>query len=190
MRWCFLFCRYYLSLLRCLHLVIAEPKCSLSDHVRNKITLRDLNWGCLLNEASFFTLFFFQVSAFVVALRMFFAYGFSNRPLLACSVGNQGKEPSLTSTKSSLEEPKKENHSAYRPPHMRRRENLNKKQANVQNSQSSMTAESLNCDLISSDSDHDSDGPGRDADIIQNGKVRVAAILCIQVTQKEMTHLI
>lgn len=144
--------RYYLSLLRCLHLVIAEPKCSLSDHV----------------------------SAFVVALRMFFAYGFSNRPLLACSVGNQGKEPSLTSTKSSLEEPKKENHSAYRPPHMRRRENLNKKQANVQNSQSSMTAESLNCDLISSDSDHDSDGPGRDADIIQNGKVRVAAILCIQ----------
>ncbi|CAK9310813.1 unnamed protein product [Citrullus colocynthis] len=144
--------RYYLSLLRCLHLVIAEPKCSLSDHV----------------------------SAFVVALRMFFAYGFSNRPLLACSVGNQGKEPSLTSTRSSLEEPKKENHSAYRPPHMRRRENLNKKQANVQNSQSSMTAESLNCDLISSDSDHDSDGPGRDADIIQNGKVRVAAILCIQ----------
>ncbi|XP_038875588.1 HEAT repeat-containing protein 6 isoform X1 [Benincasa hispida] len=144
--------RYYLSLLRCLHLVIAEPKGSLSDHV----------------------------SAFVAALRMFFAYGFSNRPLLACSVGNQGKEPSLTSTKSGLEEPKKENHNAYRPPHMRRRENLNKKQANAQNLQSSMAAESLNCDLISSDSDHDSDGPGRDADIIQNGKVRVAAILCIQ----------
>ncbi|XP_008437482.2 uncharacterized protein LOC103482890 isoform X1 [Cucumis melo] len=144
--------RYYLSLLRCLHLVIAEPKCSLSDHV----------------------------SAFVAALRMFFAYGFSNRPLLACSVGNQGKEPSLTSTKSSLEDPKKENYSPYRPPHMRRRENLTKKQASVQNPQSSMAVEYLNCDSISSDSDHDSDGPGRDADIIQNGKVRVAAILCIQ----------
>lgn len=113
---------------------------------------------------------------------MFFAYGFSNRPLLACSVGNQGKEPSLTSTKSSLEEPKKDNYSPYRPPHMRRRENLTKKQASVQNAQSSMAVEYLNCDSISSDSDHDSDGPGRDADIIQNGKVRVAAILCIQVS--------
>lgn len=128
------------------------------------------------------------MSAFVAALRMFFAYGFSTRPLLACSVGNQGKEPSLTSTKSSLEEPKKGNHSAYRPPHMRRRENL-KKQANV-HSQSSMAVESFNCDLISSDSDHDSDGVVRDTDIIQNGKVRVAAIICIQVIQKERTHLI
>ncbi|KAG6605627.1 HEAT repeat-containing protein 6, partial [Cucurbita argyrosperma subsp. sororia] len=141
--------RYYLSLLRCLHLVIAEPKCSLSDHV----------------------------SAFVAALRMFFAYGFSSRPLLTCSVGNQGKEPSLTSTK---EDPKRTNHSAYRPPHLRRRENLNKKLGNVQNSPSSTAGESLNCDLISSDSDHDSDGQVRDTDIIQNGKVRVAAIICIQ----------
>lgn len=118
---------------------------------------------------------------------MFFAYGFSSRPLLTCSVGNQGKEPSLTSTK---EDPKRTNHSAYRPPHLRRRENLNKKLGNVQNSPSSTGGESLNCDLISSDSDHDSDGQVRDTDIIQNGKVRVAAIICIQVVQKDRTHLI
>ncbi|XP_022159609.1 HEAT repeat-containing protein 6 isoform X2 [Momordica charantia] len=144
--------RYYLSLLQCLHLVLADRKCSLSDHV----------------------------SAFVAALRMFFAYGFPNRPLLTSSVGNQGKEPSLTSTQSSLEEPKKTNNSAYRPPHMRRRDNSNTKQASVQNSQSSMAVESLNYDFISSDSDHDSDGQVRDTDIIPNGKVRVAAIICIQ----------
>lgn len=131
----------------------------------------------------FYSISFFQVSAFVAALRMFFAYGFPNRPLLTSSVGNQGKEPSLTSTQSSLEEPKKTNNSAYRPPHMRRRDNSNTKQASVQNSQSSMAVESLNYDFISSDSDHDSDGQVRDTDIIPNGKVRVAAIICIQVIQ-------
>lgn len=132
------------------------------------------------------------MSAFVAALRMFFAYGFSNRPLLTCSVGNQGKEPSFTSTKSILEDPTKTNRSAYRPPHMRRRENLNRKQGSVQNSPSSTAGEPFNCDLISSDSDHDSDGQVRDTNIIQNGRVRVAAIICIQVIQKEnpFDHLV
>lgn len=125
-----------------------------------------------------------QVSGFVASLRMFFSYGFSSRTQFTRPViGQKENELSLASLKSSLEEPKKTNHSPYRPPHLRKRDGSNLKQNGDRGSQGLSDQESSTLDFTSSDSDYsDSDGSMKDTESIQKSKVRVAAIVCIQVS--------
>ncbi|KAF4346859.1 uncharacterized protein LOC115698603 isoform X1 [Cannabis sativa] len=87
--------RYYAALLHCLHLVLMDPKGSLSDHV----------------------------SSFVAALRMFFTYGLNGKPQFTIPVdGHKEKELSITEFKSPLEEPKRTDRAPYRPPHLRKKD--------------------------------------------------------------------
>lgn len=146
--------RFYLSLLHCLHLTLADRKCSLSDHV----------------------------SGFVAALRMFFSYGISSRTQLTCPVvGQKERELNLASLKTRLEDPKKTDRTPYRPPHLRQRDSSNTKQTGARGSQSLSDHESSVLDFASSDSDYsDSDGSIKETENIQKSKVRVAAIVCIQ----------
>lgn len=145
--------RFYASLLHCLHLALKDPKCSLADHV----------------------------TGFVAALRMFFTYGLESRTQHTYPAdGNQDKELRIMS-KSSLEEPKKVDHSPYRPPHLRKKDTSNMKQKKAQNPQSFSDQESSMVDFTSSDSDYsDSDGSVKETETVRNSKVRVAAIVCIQ----------
>ncbi|KAM1339707.1 hypothetical protein ACFX2I_038454 [Malus domestica] len=146
--------KFYLSLLHCLHLTLADRKCSFSDHV----------------------------SSFVAALRMFFSYGINSRTQHTCSaIGQKEKEPSLASLKLGLEDSKKTDRTPYRPPHLRQRDNSNMKKSGAQGSQSLSDHESSANEFALSDSDYsDSDGSIKDTDNIQKSKVRVAAIVCIQ----------
>jgi hypothetical protein len=118
-----------------------------------------------------------------VALRMFFTYGLSSRTQLTYpAVGHQEKELHIVST-SSLEEPNRVDHSPYRPPHLRKMETSNMKEKKAQNPQSFSDHESSTVYFTSSDSDYsDSDVLVKDSDTVQNSKVRVAAIVCIQVS--------
>ncbi|XP_048445342.1 uncharacterized protein LOC103950747 isoform X2 [Pyrus x bretschneideri] len=146
--------RFYLSLLHCLHLTVADRKCSLSDHV----------------------------SSFVAALRMFFSYGINSRTQHTCSaIGQKEKELTLASLKLGLEDSKKTDRTPYRPPHLRQRDNSNMKKSGAQGSQSLSDHESSANEFALSDSDYsDSDGSIKDTDNIQKSKVRVAATVCIQ----------
>lgn len=123
------------------------------------------------------------MSGFVAALRMFFSYGISSRTQLTCPVvGQKEKELSLASLKTRLEDPKKTDRTPYRPPHLRQRESSNAKQTGARGSQSLSDHESSVLDFASSDSDYsDSDGSIKETENIQKSKVRVAAIVCIQV---------
>ncbi len=128
---------------------------------------------------------FFQVTGFVAALRMFFTYGLESRTQHTYPAdGNQDKELRIMS-KSSLEEPKKVDHSPYRPPHLRKKDTSNMKQKKAQNPQSFSDQESSMVDFTSSDSDYsDSDGSVKETETVRNSKVRVAAIVCIQVSSQ------
>ncbi|KAK9275882.1 hypothetical protein L1049_023156 [Liquidambar formosana] len=145
--------RFYTSLLNCLHLVLMDPKGSLSDHV----------------------------AGFVAALRMFFIYGLSNKPQYACPVaGNKDKELSSMSLKSGLAESTK-NGGLYRPPHLRKKDGTNLQQPKASDSQSFSDHESCTIVFTSSDSDYsDSDGSVKDVNSVHSSKARVAAIVCIQ----------
>ncbi|XP_030951658.1 HEAT repeat-containing protein 6 isoform X2 [Quercus lobata] len=145
--------RFYASLLHCLHLVLKDPKGSLSDHL----------------------------TGFVAALRMFFTYGLESRTQITYPApGNQEKELRIMS-KSSFDEPKKVEHSPYRPPHLRKKDTSYMRQKKSQNSQSSSDHESSTVDFTSSDSDYsDSDGSVKESETVWHSKVRVAAIVCIQ----------
>ncbi|KAJ0049462.1 hypothetical protein Pint_14954 [Pistacia integerrima] len=144
--------RFYSSLLNCLHLVLTDPKGSLSDHV----------------------------SGFVAALKLFFIYGLNIRPQVKSpAVGNN--MPDLLSHSLTLEEPKKKDKTPYRPPHLRKQDGLNIKRPKAQDSRISADHESSTVDFTSSDSDYsDSDGSLKDPDSVQSSKVRVAAIVCLQ----------
>ncbi|XP_050377176.1 uncharacterized protein LOC126794486 [Argentina anserina] len=144
--------RFYLSLLQCLHLSLAERKCSLSDHV----------------------------SGFVAALRMFLSYGISSRSQLARpATAQKESELSVASLKSGSEDPKLTDRRPYRPPHLRERNSS--KQIGAQNFQGLSDHESFKLDFASSDSDYsDSDGSLKDTENIQKSKVRVAAIVCLK----------
>lgn len=123
------------------------------------------------------------MSGFVAALRMFFSYGISSRTQLTSPVvGQKEKELSLASLKMRLEDPKKTDRTPYRPPHLRQRDSSNTKQTGARGSQSLSDHESSVLDFASSDSDYsDSDGSIKETENIQKSKVRVAAIVCIQV---------
>ena len=124
----------------------------------------------------------FQVSGFVAALRMFLSFGISSRSQLARPVtGQKESELSVASLKSGLEDSKPTVRSPYRPPHLRKRDSS--KQIGARTSQGLSDQESSTLDFASSDSDYsDSDGSLNDTESIQKSKVRVAAIVCIQVS--------
>ncbi|KAF8379868.1 hypothetical protein HHK36_027333 [Tetracentron sinense] len=154
--------RYYTSLLHCLHLVLSDPKGSLSEHV----------------------------AGFVAALRMFFVYGLSNKPLQVFQdTGYKEKELSSMCLKSSLPESINTKCGPYRPPHIRKREGMCMQQPKALVSQSFSDHEPFLVGLTSSDSEYsDSDGSVKDVDNFRSSKTRVAAIYCIQVAEyKEST---
>ncbi|XP_017973347.1 PREDICTED: HEAT repeat-containing protein 6 isoform X1 [Theobroma cacao] len=146
--------RFYVSLLHCLHLVLMDPKGSISEHV----------------------------SGFVASLRMFFVYGLTGGPQLMCAaVGSKENEPGSLSLKLTSEEPKKTNNTPYRPPHLRKKEGFNMRQAKAQDAQSSSDHDSSMVDITSSDSDYsDNDGSLNDINSSRCSKVRVSAIVCVQ----------
>lgn len=115
---------------------------------------------------------------------MFFVYGLSGRPQFTYPAsGHKEKELSITSLNLFSEEPNKKDHAPYRPPHLRKKDSLNMKQSKAQDSLCFSDHESSATEFTSSDSDcSDSDGLGKNTDSIQSSKVRVAAIVCIQVS--------
>ncbi|KAA3470163.1 HEAT repeat-containing protein 6 isoform X2 [Gossypium australe] len=146
--------RFYASLLHCLHLVLLDPKGSLSEHV----------------------------SSFVASLRMFFVYGLTSGNQVICSaVSSKEKESGSPRLKLTLEEPKRTNSTPYRPPHLRKKDKLNTRQAKALDPQSSSDQISSMVDVTSSDSDYsDSDGSLKDINDSRCSKIRVSAIVCIQ----------
>ncbi|KAK7342809.1 hypothetical protein VNO80_25765 [Phaseolus coccineus] len=146
--------RFYESFLCCLHLILIDPKCAVSDHV----------------------------SVFVAVLRMFLVYGLSGRTLgTSLLVGHKEKELNSMSPKASRELLKKSDHGTYRPPHLRKRDCLNVKHGSVRHSQYMSDSESSTINVMSSDSEFsDGDGSANDNGRVQNSRVRVAAITCIQ----------
>ncbi|TKY46266.1 HEAT repeat-containing protein 6 [Spatholobus suberectus] len=146
--------RFYESFLCCLHLILVDPKCSVSDHV----------------------------SVFVAVLRMFLIYGLSGRTPGACLlVDHEEKELNNMDPKASREQLNKSDHSTYRPPHLRKRDCLNVKHNRARHSQCMSDNESSACNVTSSDSEFsDGDGSAKESGIGLNSRVRVAAITCIQ----------
>ncbi|XP_039045292.1 HEAT repeat-containing protein 6 isoform X2 [Hibiscus syriacus] len=146
--------RFYASLLHCLHLVLMDPKGSISEHV----------------------------SSFVAYLRMFFVYGLTSGTQLTCAAGSsKDKESVFPSFKLTVEEPKRTNNTPYRPPHLRKKESLNARQAKSLYLQGSSDHISSMADVTSSDSDYsDSDGSLKDINGSRCSKIRVSAIVCVQ----------
>ncbi|XWS48692.1 hypothetical protein CRYUN_Cryun13aG0098100 [Craigia yunnanensis] len=100
----------FASLLHCLHLVLMDPKGSISEHV----------------------------SGFVASLQIFFVYGLTGgAQLMSAAVGCKEKEPGSLNLKFTSEEPKRTNNAPYRPPHLHKKDGLNTRQSKAQDPQSS-----------------------------------------------------
>ncbi|KHN19291.1 hypothetical protein glysoja_012211 [Glycine soja] len=148
--------RFYESFLCCLHLILIDPKCSVSDHV----------------------------SVFVAVLRMFLVYGVSGRTS-GLLVGHEEKEPNSMNPKANREQLNKSDRGTYRPPHLRKRDSLNVKLNRARHSQYMSDSESSTVNVTSSDSEFsDGDGSAKESGRVQNSRVRVASITCIQVSSK------
>ncbi|XP_010934593.1 uncharacterized protein [Elaeis guineensis] len=143
--------RFYTTVFNCLHLVLSEPKGSLSEHV----------------------------AGFVATLQMFFTYGLPSRSSLPpATTGSKDKSFSFPDMKSGQLEFRQSEHGRYRPPHLRKREGT---RINFVDAPSSSDGEPSKYSFASSDSDHsDSDGPVKEGDRYRSSKVRLAAIVCIQ----------
>ncbi|XP_011074984.1 HEAT repeat-containing protein 6 isoform X2 [Sesamum indicum] len=85
--------RFYIELLHCLHLVLAEPRGYLEDHV----------------------------AGFVAALRNFFRYGLVNKCHVVNQATNRNKEVGPTSQKTCFEASNRPQNGPYRPPHLRKK---------------------------------------------------------------------
>lgn len=111
---------------------------------------------------------------------MFFTYGLPGRSSLPpATSGSKDKSFSSPDMKSGQLECRQSEHGRYRPPHLRKREGT---KINLVDAQSSSDNEPSKYGLGSSDSDHsDSDGPVKEGDHYRSSKVRLAAIICIQV---------
>ncbi|KAF2313562.1 hypothetical protein GH714_011735 [Hevea brasiliensis] len=97
------------------------------------------------------------------------------------SSSHKEKELSEMHLKLTLKESRRKDHAPYRPPHLRKKENINMKQPRTLDSLCIYDHESSATEFVSSDSDcSDSDGSVKDIESIQSSKVRVAAIVCIQ----------
>lgn len=143
--------RFYATLFHCLHLVLSEPKGSLSEHV----------------------------AGFAATLQMFFMYGLPSRySLPPATIGSKDKSFSSPDMMSGKLECNQSERGRYRPPHLRRREGT---KINLADAQGSSDSEPSKYNFASSDSDHsDSDGPVKDGDCYRSSKVRLAAIVCIK----------
>lgn len=115
---------------------------------------------------------------------MFFVYGLTSRTEFSfLANSHEEKEFSKMRLKLTLEESVRKDHAPYRPPHLRKKENISMKQPRIQDSVCIYDHESSATEFVSSDSDcSDNDGSVKDTESIQNSKVRVAAIVCIQVS--------
>lgn len=144
--------RFYTSLLHCLHVVLIDPKGSLSNHV----------------------------AGFVAALRMFLNYGLTTKSEIVFPMDGNNKELTSTSLKSNLADSNRSDRAPYRPPHLRKKER-NNLPLKDRESLSFSDHESSTVDYMSSDSDFsDSDGSVKDTYNVRGPKARVAAIVCIQ----------
>ncbi|XP_058084805.1 uncharacterized protein LOC131232528 isoform X2 [Magnolia sinica] len=146
--------RFYTSLLHCLHLVLSNPKGSISDHV----------------------------AGFVASLQIFFIYGLTNKGLLLLpNSSSKEKEVVSLNINSRLEESSSTDKGPYRPPHLRKREGMSTQPFKAWDSWKSPDRESSAPGFASSDSEHsDSDGSVKDADRFRCSKARISAIICIQ----------
>ena len=118
-----------------------DPKGSISEQVSKSLQLRAVilirNLNCFLSLVLHECKMYLQVSGFVASLRMFFVYGLTGGPqLLSTAVGCKEKEPGSLSLKFTSEEPKRTNDTPYRPPHLRKKDGLNTRQAKAQDPQS------------------------------------------------------
>ncbi|GER28444.1 ARM repeat superfamily protein [Striga asiatica] len=84
---------FYIELLRCLHLVLTEPRGNLAGHV----------------------------AGFVAALRIFLHYGLLNKPHVVNQVTNHKKEVGSTSRNLHVEVSNRSRSDPYRPPHLRKK---------------------------------------------------------------------
>lgn len=124
---------------------------------------------------------FFKVSVFVAVLRMFLNYGLSGRTPITLLVGHSKKDLNNVSPKAHKEQLNKSNHSVYRPPHLRKRDCSNVNPNRATSSQYISDSESSTINVTSSDSDFsDGDGSAKESARVQNSRIRVAAIICIQ----------
>ncbi|XP_057753732.1 uncharacterized protein LOC130973287 [Arachis stenosperma] len=146
--------RFYESFLSCLHLILTDSKCSVSDHV----------------------------SVFVAVLQMFLTYGLCGlTPSTPVLIGRGEKECNAESPRASWEQVNRSNRTAYRPPHLRKRECSKMKLSRAWDSQNMSDSESFAVNFTSSDSDFsDGDGSAKESGGTLNSRVRVAALICIQ----------
>lgn len=144
---------FYYSVLHCLHLVLVDPKGSLSAHV----------------------------AGFTASLKMFLNYGVSSKNYFVFPEASQRNDIHSTGKNLNLAESSKSNFAPYRPPHLRKKEPKNLWLNNAE-SLSLSEPESSTVYHTSSDSDYgsDGDGPGQDASKVHCDRTRVAAIICIQ----------
>lgn len=123
--------------------------------------------------------FWQQVAGFVSLLQRFFTYGLSSGSSLT---GRQTEQFSLQGGSSRQEISGKSNSGGrYRPPHLRKLDNNDRQQRSYDN-QSLSSKVSSELSVASSDSEHsDTDGSVKDIDKYQSSKVRLAALMCVQV---------
>nr|CAB37552.1 hypothetical protein [Arabidopsis thaliana]CAB80477.1 hypothetical protein [Arabidopsis thaliana] len=132
-----------------------------------------------------FTPFFLgsiRLVALLASLRMFFCFGLTGPPQLSVSdVVHNDKHLNVKLSPLISGVSKNAKNTPYRPPHLRKRDDLNTRQP-VSSSWRRLSAhDSGSSDVISSDSDFsDSDGSVPDSYFAQSSKVRIAAIVCIQ----------
>lgn len=123
---------------------------------------------------------------------MFFVYGLTNGNQVICAaVSSKEKESGSPRLKLTLEEAKRTTSTPYRPPHLRKKDSLNTRQAKALDPQSSSDHISSMVDVTSSDSDYsDSDGSLKDINDSRCSKIRVSAIVCIQVSLEHHSFLL
>ncbi|KAJ4913193.1 ARM repeat superfamily protein [Raphanus sativus] len=146
--------RFYSCLLDCVHVVLTNIKCPVSDHV----------------------------SSFIAALRMFFCFGLNGPPQFTHpDVVHKDKQFNVKLSPLVSGVSKNAENTPYRPPHLRKRDDSNSKLPVSCDWRRLSAHDSASSDVISSDSDFsDNEGSFRDSYGAQSSKVRIAAIVCIQ----------
>ncbi|XP_042036106.1 HEAT repeat-containing protein 6-like isoform X5 [Salvia splendens] len=142
--------KFYVELLQCLHLVLAEPRGYLAEHV----------------------------AGFVASLRIFFRCGLVNKPSVMNQQTNHMKGVGSTSQNIPFEvsnQPKSRPSSPYRPPHLRKKVAGNQQSRHEENLASSRH-EFISSDSDCSDND----GSVIDNSKAYLAKARLAAIICVQ----------
>lgn len=115
-----------------------------------------------------------QVPRLVAALRLFLNYGLAScRAQMTYKVVEKEKEVNSLILKTGAIEPNKVSHRPYRPPHLRRNDAASMKK----------NPDAPGLSDHGSDSDYsDHDGVLQDNESNRKSKVRVSALLCLQVS--------